>query len=59
MNKCIECGSCIKLSKRYIECSESPVKRKMSINTEQPKWCNNWHKTGEFDSGIIIDDDGY
>ena len=59
MNKCIECGCCIKLNKRYIECGLSPVKRKMSINTKQPKWCNNWHKTEELDNGIIIDDDGY
>ena len=52
--QCSECGASIKLSKYKLQCSYT--KRVVDIKTEQPKWCNDGHKTSELDEGIIVDD---
>lgn len=60
--KCVECRRCYKyLYDKYIVCRESGVIRKMDINTEQPKWCEELD-LGSFslgDLGIVLDDDGF
>ena len=60
--KCVDCRSCYKeLYDKYIVCIKSGVIRKMNINAEQPKWCEELD-LGSFslgDLGIVLDDDGF